>query len=252
MWEKAPGRIEERFYLAEYEVYRKHTGPISSGIAVFERETLHVTDGKQRVALIETRTHDTGGNDQAPARLIRYQFGNHLGSTTLELDEKARIITYEEYAPFGSTTYQAVRGRTRPRSGIDIPGMERDEESGLCFHLARYYSPMLARWASADPVGLIDGPNLYRYARDNPVVLSDPDGLTPSVIGSEEFIDPQTYETTVADRAQCISPGTDQPGLLDQAAKHLMESNSGQLILGLVMGGLGGAAPWWVCSRNRR
>ena len=50
-----------------------------------ERETLHVMDDKQRIALVETRTQ--GRPTASPAQLIRYQFGNHLGSASLELDE---------------------------------------------------------------------------------------------------------------------------------------------------------------------
>ena len=53
-------------------------------------------DDKQRIALVETRTQ---GDDGSPAQLIRYQFGNHLGSAILELDDQAQIISYEEYYP---------------------------------------------------------------------------------------------------------------------------------------------------------
>ena len=55
-------------------------------------------------------------------------------------------------------------------------GKERDEETGLYYHGARYYAPWLGRWTAADPAGLVDGPNLYLYARGSPVGLSDPNG----------------------------------------------------------------------------
>ena len=66
---------------------------------------------------METR-HDLAATTTPPAQLIRYQFGNHLGSASLELDDQAQIISYEEYTPYGSTSYQAVRARRRRRSGI--------------------------------------------------------------------------------------------------------------------------------------
>ena len=112
VWEKAPGLTEERIYLGGFEIFRRHGGAIGANTATLERETLHVMDDKQRIALVETRTLDAAGNDQAPRQLIRYQFGNHLGSASLELDEQAQIISYEEYAPYGSSTYQAVRSQT--------------------------------------------------------------------------------------------------------------------------------------------
>ena len=42
---------------------------------------------RHRIALVDTRT-DT----PAPGRTIRFQYGNHLGSASLELDEHAAIV----------------------------------------------------------------------------------------------------------------------------------------------------------------
>src|SRR5262249_58074219 len=70
------------------------------------RRSSDLMDDRQRIALVETRTQ---GSDPAPQQLIRYQCGNHLDSASLELDDQAQIISYEEYFPYGSTSYQAVR-----------------------------------------------------------------------------------------------------------------------------------------------
>jgi hypothetical protein len=86
-----PTRMKERIYLGGFELYREYAG--DGQTVTLERETLHIMDDKQRIALVETRTQ---GNDPAPPQLIRYQFGNHLGSASLELDEQAQIISYEE------------------------------------------------------------------------------------------------------------------------------------------------------------
>ncbi len=176
VWEKAPGLTEERIYLGGFEIFRKHGGPIGANTATLERETLHVMDDKQRIALVETRTLDTVGSDQAPRQLIRYQHGNHLGSSSLELDHGAQIISYEEYAPYGSSTYQAVRSQTEAAKRYRYTGKERDEESGLYYHGARYYAVWLGSWSACDPAGMIDGPNVYVYAANNPVNLNDPLG----------------------------------------------------------------------------
>src|SRR5207342_2254614 len=99
----------------------------------------------------------TQGADGSAAQLIRYQFGNHLGSAILELDDQAQIISYEEYFPYGSTSYQAVTSQTRVPKRYRYTGKERDEENDLYYHGARYYAPWLARWAQPDPIGLTDG-----------------------------------------------------------------------------------------------
>jgi RHS repeat-associated protein len=151
-------------------------------------------DDMRRIALVEMRTLDTAGNDPAPARLIRYQFGNHLGSTGLELDDQAQIISYEEYAPYGSPTYQAVRSGTETPKRYRYTGMERDEESGLSYHGARYYAPWLARWVSADPAGLVDGVNLYQYSLSNPIVLFDATGRDSKLSDATGTDSKRTYQ----------------------------------------------------------
>ena len=65
--------VKERIYLNAYEVYRE----TQNGNINLERETIHVMDDKQRIALIETRTK---GKDNGLPFLIRYQYSNHLNS----------------------------------------------------------------------------------------------------------------------------------------------------------------------------
>ena len=164
------GRLkDERIYLGTVEVYRR-TGTTSPLV----RETLHIMDDKQRVALVESRTQ--GSEPGVPAQFIRYQIGNHLGSAILELDAQAQLISYEEYTPYGSTSYQAVRSQIETPKRYRYAGKERDEESGLCYHGARYLAPWLARWTQPDVSGLVDGLCLYAYGRGNPVMRLDPDG----------------------------------------------------------------------------
>jgi RHS repeat-associated protein len=176
VWAKSATLVEERIYLGGFEIFRRHAGAIGTNTATLERETLHVMDDKQRIALVETRTLDTAGDDPAPLQLIRYQFGNHLGSASLELDDQSQIISYEEYTPYGSTSYQAVRNQTETPKRYRYTGMERDDESGLGYHSARHYASWLGRWTSCDPAGMLDGVNLFMYSHDSPSSGRDPSG----------------------------------------------------------------------------
>jgi RHS repeat-associated protein len=174
--------INERIYLNGLEVYREYGG----GTTTLERQTLHVMDDKQRIALVENLMQ---GNDGSPPQLIRYQFSNHLGSASLELDSAANIISYEEYCPYGSTSYQAVDSSVKaPAKRYRYTGKERDEETGFTYHGARYYAPWLGRWTSCDPKGASRDVNLYCYVANRPSVFVDPDGrmlgLPPVVIPS--------------------------------------------------------------------
>jgi RHS repeat-associated protein len=167
---KTTKRIE-RLYLGAVEIYREFA---RDGVTVtLERETLHVQAGPDRIALIETRT---AGKERKPAQLVRYQYTNHLGSAILELDDHADIISYEEYFPYGSTAYQAVRSQTETPKRYRYTGKERDEESDLYYHGARYYAAWLGRWTSTDPAGRPNTGNLYAYVGGSPSNLLDPNG----------------------------------------------------------------------------
>jgi RHS repeat-associated protein len=160
----------ERIYVGGFEIYREYGTGTNINL---QRETLHVMDGQQRIALVETRTQ---GNDLTPPQLIRYQFGNHLGSANLELDHQAQIISYEEYTPYGSPSYHAVRSQTETPKRYRYTGKERDDESGLYYHGARYYAPWISGWISADRVDSPQPRNLYSYVLNNPCRFIDPDG----------------------------------------------------------------------------
>ncbi|MBK8941044.1 MAG: RHS repeat-associated core domain-containing protein [Polyangiaceae bacterium] len=169
--------IKERIYLGAYEIYREHI----SGDIDLERQSLHVMDGTRRVAVLETLTIEDGNPVTTPVTHQRFQLGNHLDSALLEVDEAGMVVSYEELLPYGASAYRSAR------SDVDVSprryrytGKERDDETGLYYHGARYYACWLGRWTSADPLGIgADGPGLYNYTRGSPVVLVDPTGGEP-------------------------------------------------------------------------
>jgi RHS repeat-associated protein len=168
-------RKDERLYVGGFEVFREYDR--DGNRIELERETLHVMDDKQRIALVETLTRDRPNSLHTPDPVQRYLLANNLGSATLEVDEAARLISYEEYAPYGETVYQAGHHAAEVRrKRYRYTGKERDEENGFTYHGARYYAPWLARWTAADPAGFVDGTNLYNYARDNPITGVDRNG----------------------------------------------------------------------------
>ena len=106
-----------------------------------------------------------------------YQYRDRLGSSVIEANERGQVISYEEYYPYGSTAYSAAA------SGVDLSlkryrftGKERDEETGLDYFGVRYYASWLGRWTSGRPGGFVDGLNMYRYVRNNPVNGIDREG----------------------------------------------------------------------------
>jgi len=91
---------------------------------------------------------------------------NTLGSV-VSVGEMQQFFDYD---PFGN----ALGGR--PASPFGFAGKRFDTESGLYNNRARYFDPISGRFTQPDPLGAIDSPNLYLYARNNPTTHTDPSG----------------------------------------------------------------------------
>ena len=172
---------EERIYLGNFEIYRK----LVSGVLDVERTTIHVSDDTGRIAMLEVdHPIDEYDYDVEPP-LTRYIYSNHLQSASLELDEEGEIISYEEYHPYGTTSYQAMNASINAvAKRYRYTGKERDEESGLYYHGARYYIPWLARWTAVDPLeAKYAGMSPYNYGFNNPVIYNDPSGMSGETSG---------------------------------------------------------------------
>jgi RHS repeat-associated protein len=176
--------VEERIYMGGFELYRKRV----AGSLRLERETLHVLDGQKRIAMVETRTVDEASPVDLQS-LTRYQLDNHLGSACLELDGEGNVITYEEYHPYGTTAYHATNSSVEVSlKRYRYTGKEKDEETGLYYHGARYYACWLGRWCAFDPLGIADGINGYVYVHNSPIRLKDPTGTRSEGDISEEIV----------------------------------------------------------------
>ena len=112
---------------------------IGTGPKATQHDTIHVVDRQSRVALIRIGPPVPG--DPSPPTL--YQLGDHLGSSEIVLDKAGRFVKREEFRPYGETSHGGY-ARKRYR----FTGRERDEESSLYYHGARYYAPWLCRWTT--------------------------------------------------------------------------------------------------------
>ncbi|MBD8170332.1 RHS repeat-associated core domain-containing protein [Erwinia persicina] len=145
-----------------------------------EKESLQVITvggaGRAQVRVLhwESGKPDVISNDQ-----VRWSYDNLTGSGTLELDGDGNVISLEEYYPYGGTAVWTARSAVEADyKTIRYSGKERDA-TGLYYYGYRYYQPWAGRWLSADPAGTLDGLNLFRMVRNNPLTLSDPNGLHP-------------------------------------------------------------------------
>jgi RHS repeat-associated protein len=144
------------------------------------RTTSHITDGSARLATLHQWSVDQTGleTDNVAEKKLHYLFDNHLGSVSLELDEAGDVISYEEYFPFGGTSFIAGRNaRDVKLKEYRYSDKCRDDATGFYCYEYRYYAPFIGNWLSPDPLGPVDGLNLYRFVHNNPIRFVDADGL---------------------------------------------------------------------------
>lgn len=108
---------------------------------------------------------------------LRFSLSDLAGSSTLELDEQAALLSQEGYYPYGATAWWAAKNVVEATfKTVRYSGKERDA-TGLYYYGHRYYAPWLQRWVSADPAGDADGLNVYAMVGNNPVTRVDSNGL---------------------------------------------------------------------------
>jgi RHS repeat-associated protein len=113
---------------------------------------------------------DLAGTDPSTGT-ARYYFGDNLGSTRRLRNASKTSLGQYEYQPYGEM--YAESGAT-PK--YKFAGMYYSPDLATYYTLNRFYNPTLARWMTRDPLGMVDGPNVYAYVRGNPVNLRDSTG----------------------------------------------------------------------------
>ncbi|OAD20606.1 Rhs family protein, partial [Candidatus Thiomargarita nelsonii] len=88
-------------------------------------------------------------------------------------DQGGNIVWQAEYGAFGVARV-VVQGVFQPWR---LAGQYCDEETGLCYALARYFNPQLGRYLSKDPLFVAGGStNFYVYCDGDPVNRFDLNG----------------------------------------------------------------------------
>jgi len=159
--------ISEVRYLPGLEIRtHEHTGEVLQVISV------QAVRSAMQVLHWETSPPSGIDNDQ-----YRYNLTDHLGSSSLELDSDAEVISQESYHPYGSTAWFAGRSEVEASyKTVRYSGKEQDA-TGLYYYGFRYYAPWLQRWINPDPIGGVEGLNLYVFVLNNPINRTDEKGL---------------------------------------------------------------------------
>jgi len=116
---------------------------------------------------------------------VTYNYFDQLGSVTVVSDASGNKINQYAYLPFGDSNPPNIAaclpGTCGSATGtaFGYAGYRYDAETGLYHAGARYYDPRLGRFIQPDPIGQAGGLNLYAYADNDPLNLTDPSGHCP-------------------------------------------------------------------------
>ncbi len=120
--------------------------------------------------------------------IYRYYFSDHLGSASVVTNATGAIKDESDYYPYGGERIIA----DGDANNYKFTGKERDSETGLDYFGARMYGSNMGRFLSPDPdddSGIEKDPqswNRYAYARNNPLLLTDPNGESYEVCQKDE------------------------------------------------------------------
>ncbi|MFN7341688.1 MAG: RHS repeat-associated core domain-containing protein [Opitutia bacterium] len=103
-----------------------------------------------------------------------------MGSVTSVLSSTGEVLERRSYHAFGQMTCMLPDGTpvaTSPTGlKVGFHGQLMDQLTGMYQMGYRWYSPVLGRWASRDPIGLEGGVNVYRAFRNDSTGWKDPWG----------------------------------------------------------------------------
>jgi RHS repeat-associated protein len=126
----------------------------------------------------------TVASAQSPPESVEYYATDAIGSVRFVFDATGMVVGRSDYLPFGGTLNQAGN---LPHQRFT--GQERDGEAGMDYFNARSFQTRTGRFNRPDPLfgDAITDPqqwNRYSYVRSNPLVLTDPSGMTADPAGA--------------------------------------------------------------------
>jgi RHS repeat-associated protein len=102
-----------------------------------------------------------------------YYTQDALMSVSDLLDANGHTDEHYTYSAFGTPSRSSAAGNP-----FFFTGARYDQTTSLHSFRARWYSPGLGRFITADPIGILGGSNRYAYAGNAPSIYTDPVGLS--------------------------------------------------------------------------
>jgi len=111
-----------------------------------------------------------GVNTASPQ--LYYVHTDHI-NRPIRMSTTAKVMVWQaEWNPWGGV--QSLSGALA--NNLRFPGQWFQIETGLHYNWHRHYDPTIGRYTQPDPLGFVDGPSVWAYAKSGPQDNVDPDG----------------------------------------------------------------------------
>jgi RHS repeat-associated protein len=152
---------------------RRTSKVVGSSTAVFLYDNARIIeerDGSNNVQATYTYGNYIDEVLTKDAGVDRYFYHqNTLWSVHALTDPTGAVVERYTYDAYGTITVLDplfLPLTSSPLAYFTFTGREYDAETGLYHYRARTYGPGLGRFYSRDPLGYVDGMNLYEYVRE--------------------------------------------------------------------------------------
>jgi len=165
-----------------YDSFNRRISKIENG-----RQTHYLYHGQNEIGIIcegkitQLRILGNGyGKEVGAAVLLELEgeafvpIHDSFGNVIALMDMQKNLVESYRYSAFGEM--QVFNKGRQINNPWRFSSKRLDEETGLFYFGERYYSPVIGRWITPDPAGFADGPNLYAYVHNQPLIYIDPDG----------------------------------------------------------------------------
>ncbi len=128
-------------------------------------------------ALLVALTILSAAGTSSAVETITYFHNDIAGTPILATDAAGAVLWKENYRPYGDKLNNPPAGADNK---LGFTGKPYDPNTGLSYMGARYYDPVIGRFAGIDPLDYdeknLHSFNRYTYANNNPYKYVDPDG----------------------------------------------------------------------------
>jgi RHS repeat-associated protein len=155
--------------------------------------------------LAKSKSSNVNGTEST-TRVMFWYHPDYLGNVDLVTERDGKTYEFFTYNPWGEEMHQYNANTFGFASPYRFNSKEKDQETGLHYYGARYYSSKLSVWMSVDPLAH-KTLQPYIFTSNNTLLFIDPDGRENIVIIGNQGSRPNSDANSGSDKKHFLEAG---------------------------------------------